>query len=106
MPLSIAKRNNYKVLIGATTNAIVSAEFEFNSEKKYTIVCSALGVGEIITVEVYDIGNDTWQNFKIGGTALTLAKDYEVLLLSDVALICRFSKPTTVNPISLVIGTR
>ena len=103
MPLSIVTRNNYKVLIEATTNAIVSDAFEFRLDKNYTIITSPLAVGEIITIEVYNIGTDTWQAFKLSGSSVTLSKDYEILLLSDIGLVCRFSKPITTNQVSLII---
>lgn len=106
MPLSIVTRNNYKVVIPPTTNAVISEEFEFSVDKYYTVMCSPLNVGESIGLEIYNHGEDNWQSFKFFDNPVTLTKDYETLLISEVAAVCRFNKTATANPISLNIGAR
>ena len=106
MPLAIVTHNNYKVLIPSTANAVISEEFEFSVDKYYTVMCSPLDLGERISLEIYNHGDDNWQSFKISGNTVALTKDYETLLISEVAAVCRFNKTATTNPISLNIGSR
>lgn len=106
MPLSIVTHNNYKVVIPSTVDGVISEEFEFSEDKYYTVMCSPLNIGESISLEIYNHGDDNWQSFKISGNSVALTKDYETLLISEVAAVCRFNKTATANPISLNIGSR
>lgn len=97
-----------KVLIEATTSAVTTAPIEIRDLVNYTFTSSTLGTGEEILVEIYDFSlpTPTWQPYMLNGSRVKLAKDYEQLQLSASAIVIRFVKGATSNPVGLTMSYR
>jgi hypothetical protein len=97
-----------KVLIEATTNTVTTPLVEIRDLVNYTFTSSTLGTGEEILVEIYDFSlpTPTWQPYMLNGSRVKLAKDYEQLQLSASAIVIRFVKSATSNPVGLTMSYR
>ena len=97
-----------KVLIEATTNAVTTPLVEIRDLVNYTFTSSTLGTGEEILVEIYDFSlpTPTWQPYMLDGSQVKLAKDYEQLQISASAIVIRFVKGATSNPVGLTMSYR
>lgn len=97
-----------KVLIDATTNTVTTPLVEIRDLVNYTFTSSTLGTGEEILVEIYDFSlpTPTWQPYMLNGSRVKLAKDYEQLQISASAIVIRFVKGTTTNPVGLTMSYR
>lgn len=97
-----------KVLIDATTNAVTTPLVEIRDLVNYTFTSSTLGTGEEILVEIYDFSlpTPTWQPYMLDGSRVKLAKDYEQLQITASAIVIRFVKGTTTNPVGLTMSYR
>lgn len=97
-----------EVLIEATTNAVTTPLVEIRDLVNYTFTSSTLGTGEEILVEIYDFSlpTPTWQPYMLNGSRVKLAKDYEQLQITASAIVIRFVKGTTTNPVGLTMSYR
>ena len=73
-----------------------------------TIAVSTLGTDEEILVEIYDFSlpTPTWQPYMLNGSRVKLAKDYEQLQITASAIVIRFVKGATSNPVGLTMSYR
>lgn len=106
MPLTIKQRNHIVYAIEATINAITSEPYELVTDKDYTIITSALGVGEEVIIHVYDYSKDTFQPLKVNGDSVKMVKDFELLTFSGVSCIIQIEKTSTTTPVGVTIVTR
>lgn len=97
-----------EVLIEATTSAVTTPLIEIRDIVNYTFTSSTLGTGEEILVEIYDFSlpTPTWQPYMLDGSQVKLAKDYEQLQISASAIVIRFVKGATSNPVGLTMSYR
>lgn len=97
-----------KVLIDATTNTVTTPLVEIRDLVNYTFTSSTLGTGEEILVEIYDFSlpTPTWQPYMLDGERVRLSKDYEQLQITASAIVIRFVKGTTTNPVGLTMSYR
>lgn len=97
-----------KVLIDATTNTVTTPLVEIRDLVNYTFTSSTLGTGEEILVEIYDFSlpTPTWQPYMLDGARVRLSKDYEQLQITASAIVIRFVKGTTTNPVGLTMSYR
>lgn len=97
-----------EVLIEATTSAVTTPLIEIRDIVNYTFTSSTLGTDEEILVEIYDFSLPipTWQPYMLDGSQVKLAKDYEQLQISASAIVIRFVKGATSNPVGLTMSYR
>ena len=95
-----------EVLIEATTNAVTTPLVEIRDIVNYTFTSSTLGTDEEILVEIYDFSlpTPTWQPYMLNGSRVKLAKDYEQLQITASAIVIRFVKGATSNPVGLTMS--
>ena len=97
-----------EVLIEATTSAVTTPLVEIRDIVNYTFTSSTLGTDEEILVEIYDFSLPipTWQPYMLDGERVRLSKDYEQLQISASAIVIRFVKSATSNPVGLTMSYR
>ena len=95
-----------EVLIEATTSAVTTPLIEIRDIVNYTFTSSTLGTGEEILVEIYDFSlpTPTWQPYILNGARVRLSKDYEQLQITTSAIVIRFVKSATSNPVGLTMS--
>jgi len=95
-----------EVLIEATTSAVTTHLVEIRDIVNYTFTSSTLGTDEEILVEIYDFSlpTPTWQPYMLNGSRVKLAKDYEQLQITASAIVIRFVKGATSNPVGLTMS--
>ena len=95
-----------EVLIEATTSVVTTPLVEIRYIVNYTFTSSTLGTGEEILVEIYDFSlpTPTWQPYMLNGSRVKLAKDYEQLQITASAIVIRFVKGATSNPVGLTMS--
>ena len=95
-----------EVLIEATTSAVTTPLIEIRDIVNYTFTSSTLGTDEEILVEIYDFSlpTPTWQPYMLNGSRVKLAKDYEQLQITASAIVIRFVKGATSNPVGLTMS--
>jgi len=107
MGLSIsgtAINEDYVVVIDAKTAAETTALIELRNYINYSFSCTALGSGEEILVEIYDVSKSAWQPYMVDGDRVKMAQGYEQLLFRQVSAVIRFVKSVTVATVGLVIS--
>ena len=97
-----------EVLIEATTSVVTTPLVEIRDIVNYTFTSSTLGTDEEILVEIYDFSlpTPTWQPYMLNGSRVKLAKDYEQLQITASAIVIRFVKGATSNPVGLTMSYR
>lgn len=103
MTLSIVQRNNVTIILAPTTSAITSEPYELVSDKSYTIFCTNLTGAETIDLEVYDHSTAQFQPLRFAGAVVSLKLNYELLTFNNNAMVIRFVKSVTTNPVGLNI---
>ena len=95
-----------EVLIEATTSVVTTPLVEIRDIVNYTFTSSTLGTDEEILVEIYDFSlpTPTWQPYMLNGSRVKLAKDYEQLQITASAIVIRFVKGATSNPVGLTMS--
>lgn len=106
MPLAIQQRNHVRIAIEATTAAIESSPIELVSERDYTILCSPLGLGEMVYVMVYDYTTDSFNQMRVGGNDVHMIPTYEVLTFSKVSCVIKLYKTATASAVGVSVVSR
>lgn len=106
MTLDIKQRNHINVVITATTTATESEPFELVSERSYTILSSTLGLGETVTVHVYDYATEAFIPMKVGGDTVYMTQNYQVLTFSNVSCVIKLVKSITASAVGVSILSR
>ena len=95
-----------KVLIAATTSAVTSTPFSAANNNNIAIVCSGLGAGETLTLQVYNSalnGGPGWTNVVVNGSNYQCDSNNNLILWDADVLTYRVVKTSTASPVGVSI---
>lgn len=107
--MATSANNTHVVAIAPTTAIATSEAFDLRASGSmqnpvnYSVICSTLGVGEEIAVEIWNEADQKFQPFNRDGAAVKLTQNNNWLAFDSLSLRVRFVKTATALPVGVSI---